>query len=433
MGRNMLVRWAGLVMTGALAFGMGTCAKAADAPDTDSVRFETDDGHVYFLVKSDCTWTEALDRADNAGGYLVNIDGWTEYSTILHKIIDAGMSDIRFRIGASRSLDSRDYHWVDGENVPHGAKINDPSYWSWSRWITGGPSFYANGCDEDVLEIMYYEKENRWVWNDVPDDIVGSSSWFSGRVGYIVEFDQESEGYGDAYLGWEQLDAGDYDPAYNGGSYDELTQSGYTTYDEENQAGYATYDEQYQGGDGPTAHEGTGDVHLPGSLGNDPSELLSLVPDFFNYSSGAGAWGTDLTLYDDGSFEGVYHDWNAGEDMELYAGGTEYLCVFTGRFKNFRRVDRYTWAMDLDRLSYESEVGDNWLDVRDQIHYVASEAFGIYGGDTFYLYLKGHPEDTLPEEFVNWSSSYYDTAESGGSLPIFGIYNETTGAAFGSQ
>ena len=32
---------------------------------------------------------------------------------------------------------------------------------------------------------------------------------------------------------------------------------------------------------------------------------------FYTFSSGAGAWSTEMTVYADGSFEGTFHDWDA--------------------------------------------------------------------------------------------------------------------------
>ncbi len=445
MKRNMAVCLTNILTAGILAAGMAPLsaeAAGSGAPDEDYRRFTTDDGHIYYLVLSDCTWSEALERAMDAGGYLVNIDGWTEYSTILHKIIDFGMSDIRFRIGACREEGSRQYHWVDEYGMLRDGVINDPNYWSYSRWITGGPSFYANGADEDVLEIMFYQKESRWVWNDVPDDIVGSSAWFSGKVGYIVEFDPESTGYdyASSVMGWGDMDTITYDEASQTGDYtpyDPADQkTGARTYDEANQSGGPTGDETYdvinQSGDPMDSDfEGPGEVHFPEEVNNDPSQLLSLVPDSFVYTSGAGVWATTLSLNDDGTFQGVYSDLNAGEEVDKYPGGTEYLCVFSGNFRNFRKIDEYTWAMDLDQLNYESKVGENWFDKRDQIHYIASEAEGLAGGDTFYLYLKGHPMNSLPKAFVNWISASYDT--DGNTLGVFGIYNQAKETGFAEQ
>lgn len=231
MRRSKVLNLTALLTAGLLcASSFPAWAEVGEAPDTDSYRFTTDDGHIYYLVVSDCTWSEALDRASEAGGYLVNIDGWTEYSNILHAILDANLKDIRFRIGACREEDSYEYHWVDEDGEPRGDTINTPDYWSWTRWITGGPSYYSEGLDEDVLEVFFYEPERRFVWNDVPDDLIASSDFFVGRAGYIVEFDPGSEGYEDADVSWPQL---------NGATYDEVNQSGLQvggTYDEASQS-----------------------------------------------------------------------------------------------------------------------------------------------------------------------------------------------------
>lgn len=435
-----------LLASGILCLGMLPIrAEAAEAPDYNFSRFETDDGHIYYLVLSDCTWSEAQERAENAGGYLVNIDGWTEYSTILHKIMEFGLTDIRFRIGARREPDSRQYHWIDEDGEPVGPVINDPDYWSWTRWITGGPSFRANGFDEDVLEIMYYSKENRFVWNDVPDDIVASSDYFAGRVGYIVEFDPDCAGYDDASMGWDQLDPDFYDAdaesGYDGGQYDLTTQSG-GLYDETTQngdssgtaaaqvSGAGQYDLATQSGE--DGFEGPDGIQFPDDIHGDPSVLLSLLPDDYIYSSGVGDWSTTLHLRDDGTFYGVYHDLNAGEESDKYPNGTEYLCVFEGYFKDFSRIDRYTWTMTLGDLSYESPIGDNWFDMTDQIHYIASGAEGLEGGKTFRLYLKGHPADTLPDSFTDWIPDG-GPGSSADTLDTFGIYSEENRSGFCAQ
>lgn len=49
----------------------------------------------------------------------------------------------------------------------------------------------------------------------------------------------------------------------------------------------------------------------------------------FLFASGAGAWGTTLTLYPDGSFEGVYEDGEAVAAPE-YPRGICYICRFSG-------------------------------------------------------------------------------------------------------
>ena len=161
-----------------------------------------------------------------------------------------------------------------------------------------------------------------------------------------------------------------------------------------------------------------------------PEEVLTLVPDEFYFSSGVGGWGTEMTLNDDGTFTGNYHDSNMGEDTENYPNGTVYVSTFEGSFTDFKKVDDYTWSMRLDSLDYEQPVGEDWAE--DGIHYIASEAYGLAGGDQFYLYLPGHPVDTLPEEYLTWADMYMNF-EKPQALTIYGIYNEKEGLGWGGM
>ena len=74
---------------------------------------------------------------------------------------------------------------------------------------------------------------------------------------------------------------------------------------------------------------------LPGEF---PMELV--------YASGAGAWGTFLTLEADGSFTGNYHD----SEMGAEGGPVCYICDFAGRFTDLRQVDEFTYAMTLESV-----------------------------------------------------------------------------------
>ena len=44
--------------------------------------------------------------------------------------------------------------------------------------------------EETCLDIYYYSKEKRWVWNDVPNDILDVVPSYAGTLGYIVEYEQ---------------------------------------------------------------------------------------------------------------------------------------------------------------------------------------------------------------------------------------------------
>ena len=70
-----------------------------------------------------------------------------------------------------------------------------------------------------------------------------------------------------------------------------------------------------------------------------PEESTLPIPEegvHFTFSSGAGAWSTDLTLFPDGTFSGKFHD----RDMDI-----TYLCQFQGVFSMLTPLDSRTWSL----------------------------------------------------------------------------------------
>ena len=144
-------------------------------------------GDCRFL--DDCTWYEAYRKAIENGGYLAHINSEEEYQRILDEIEENNYIDIQFKIGGRRNNDSLDYRWINDSNTTYGEKLNTKEYWAHDEWQNGEPSFYDGDIVENCLEIYYSEKENRFVWNDIPDDVIGIVPYFSGKLGYIVEYE----------------------------------------------------------------------------------------------------------------------------------------------------------------------------------------------------------------------------------------------------
>lgn len=148
----------------------------------------------------------------------------------------------------------------------------------------------------------------------------------------------------------------------------------------------------------------------------------------FVLASGASAWGTSITLYPDGSFQGVYED---GENIaaESYPRGTRYICRFNGKFDEITKIDEYAFSMHLAELNIETEADRVWIE--DEIRYIGAGPFGLEEGEEFVFYLPGVSIEDLDEAFAAWSPDYYLWRDGAiEKLPAYGLYNVEAGYGF---
>lgn len=177
---------------------------------------------------------------------------------------------------------------------------------------------------------------------------------------------------------------------------------------------------------------GTGENGEATGAASDVSVLPGTYPRNFVFASGAGAWGTLVTLEADGSFAGGYNDSDMGDSGEGYPHGKHYYCEFQGRFGNFKQIDENTFSMTLEELTFEPEAGVE--EIRDEILYVGSEPYGLESGKEFVLYLPQASVLDLPEEFLSWWPNRYEwDGETQKALGCYGFLNQETGAGFFSD
>lgn len=151
---------------------------------------------------------------------------------------------------------------------------------------------------------------------------------------------------------------------------------------------------------------------------------------YFMFSSGAGAWYTELRIDNDGKFEGNYHDSEMGDrDEDDYPDGTVYHCSFNGQFGELEKVDDTTYKMKLVSLNIDEAPE---TEIVDGIRWIASTAYGLDGGEEFYLYLPGAVLADLPEEYRQWVGYFNLESVSETTLPYYGLYNVNTQEGFSS-
>lgn len=141
----------------------------------------------------------------------------------------------------------------------------------------------------------------------------------------------------------------------------------------------------------------------------------------FIFSSGAGAWETDLSIDADGNFSGMFHDSEMGDTGEGYPSGSIYFSEFSGRFGQLEKVDDYTYATTIESIEYVNEPGTE--EIKDEMRYKYSEAYGLENADRILFYLPGRPLDSFSEGERSWMNLYLMN-NYGGKLPIVLLCNQ---------
>ena len=159
-----------------------------------------------------------------------------------------------------------------------------------------------------------------------------------------------------------------------------------------------------------TMYKHTSDIpELPesntGSISDE--DIFSMFAGEYSFTSGVGAWSTQLKLEPDGTFTGEYHDTDAGARGDGY-DATLYLSKFSGKFKNPEKINSYTYSFKLDEINYENEpeteeIGDPYgTGGKVKVLMKYSTAYGLSGAETVYAYTPSAPTAQLSEKFMSW-------------------------------
>ena len=149
----------------------------------------------------------------------------------------------------------------------------------------------------------------------------------------------------------------------------------------------------------------------------------------FLFSSGAGAWYTELVMGDGGTFTGDFHDSEMGETGEGYPDGSVYGCTFHGRLSDPVKTDEFTWTA---AVTVEMDEGQVPEVIEEGIRYVTSAPYGLEKAETVTLYLPGVPLASLPEDLLFWTH-LQETDPEADTLPYYAIWSEADAAGFVSD
>ena len=152
----------------------------------------------------------------------------------------------------------------------------------------------------------------------------------------------------------------------------------------------------------------------------------------FSFLSGAGAWRTVMTLKQDGTFEGLYHDSEMGITGEGYPNGSAYVCEFSGRFTDIKKINDYSYKMTLSDVKTTEPIGKEWIE--DGVFYTATGPHGLMNSQEspdfdkvateFIFYLPDAPVDSLPDDFLEWWPYRYEHSQKPfKELSCYGILN----------
>ncbi len=161
------------------------------------------------------------------------------------------------------------------------------------------------------------------------------------------------------------------------------------------------------------------------------SEFFTQIPDSYYFGSGAGGWKTILTISNDGSFTGNYHDWDAmGPDGIM---GYQVECNFSGQFGNVEKIADHTYTMEVISLQIEGTEGERYLDEWGTTHETTLTPYGFNDASLIYVYTPGTEIAAMPEKFVNWYGpngwpELYDTENE--IITQFALYNYYGGYGF---
>lgn len=140
-------------------------------------------GKTYQAFVDACTWADAKQKCEAAGGHLAYINSDDDWNQAISVLSGTGLRYVW--LGGSTYI-SRDgstitASWLDGSNLSY---IDNAHH-----WYPNEPSGWDNSSPEHSLEpyIMLWYVDDYWSLNDTSNDVL--KYYKPERIGYLCEFD----------------------------------------------------------------------------------------------------------------------------------------------------------------------------------------------------------------------------------------------------
>ncbi len=154
--------------------------------------------HRYELITEDLTWEEAQKACKEKGGYLATISSVDEFQRIEEQIVKEEKTNITFWVGGKHLEEEGlwGYYWLEQGESHDAYSMLDLFNAYWGFWLDGEPSYSGltesgEEVDERYVVLFYRTADKRAYLNDVPNDILAAAPSYTGKVGYICEYDEK--------------------------------------------------------------------------------------------------------------------------------------------------------------------------------------------------------------------------------------------------
>lgn len=161
---------------------------------------EVSAGHRYEFLQGNVTWAEADALCKEKGGYLASITSQEEFDHIEAQLLEAGMTDLVFWVGAyteykvvwwdPESGNERYYgtYWLEQGQEPYGVlDYFDVLYYLWAEWRS--PYDMTTTAKKDAACLFYDPGEERCYLQSMPNNPADWGFEYKGTIGYICEYE----------------------------------------------------------------------------------------------------------------------------------------------------------------------------------------------------------------------------------------------------